>query len=84
MKEESINLFCAVFLGVILAVPGVARNMDRTVLTSQSYISQAAAADTFQVDPTAEFTQKEFSKKRFRTLWNVFKSEPLRLSRRSG
>lgn len=78
------NLLRAVLIVIIAEAFGLLMNMDRPFLTNQSPFSQAAAADTLQVNPTAEFTQKELSKKRFRTLWNVFKSEPWRLSRRSG
>ena len=78
------TLFRAVLIVVIVEALGLLWNMDRPFLTNQSQISQASAADVLKVNSTPKFTQKELSKKRFRTLWNIFKSEPWRLSRRSG
>lgn len=78
------NLLRAALIVVIAEAFGLLLDMDRPFLSNQSQFSQAAAADTLQVNPIAEFTQKELSKKRFRTLWNVFKSEPWRLSRHRG
>lgn len=71
----------AVLIGVIAAASGLILNLDRPFLTNQSHISQAVAAETLRVNPTAEFTQKDLSKKPFRSLLNMFKSEPWRLSR---
>jgi hypothetical protein len=78
------NLLRAALIVVIAEAFGLLLNMDRPFLTNQSIISQAVATETLQVNPTAELAQKELSKKRFRTLWNMFKSEPWRLSRNSG
>ena len=78
------NVLRAVLIGVIAVASGLVWNLDRPFLTNQSPISQAVAAETLQVNPTAEFTQKGLSKKPFRSLWTIFKSEPWRLSRHSG
>ena len=78
------NFLGVALIGVITAGSGLVLNMDGPFLTNQSQISQAAAAETIRVDSTAKFTQKELSKKCFRTLWNIFKSEPWRLSQHSG
>jgi hypothetical protein len=83
-KEAIMNFIAAVLIGIIVAVSGLVLNIDRPFLTNQPIISQAVATETLRVNPTAEFAQKELSKKRFRTLWNMFKSEPWRLSRNSG
>jgi hypothetical protein len=74
----------AVLIGVVVVVSGSVLNLDRPFLTNHSPISQAAAAETLQVNPPADFTQKGLSKKPFRSLWNIFRSEPWRLSRHSG
>jgi predicted amino acid-binding ACT domain protein len=73
----------AVLIGVVAAVSGLVLNLDRPFLMNQSHISQAVAAETLQVNSIAEFTQKDLSKKPFRSLLNMFKSEPWRLSRHS-
>lgn len=78
------KLVGVVLIGAVAAVSGLVLNLDRPFLTYQSPISQAGAAETLQANPTAEFSEKGLSKKRFRTLWNIFKSEPWRLSRHSG
>ena len=70
-------------IGVIAVGSGLVLSLDRPFLTNHSPIAQAVAAETLQVNPTAEFTQKDLSKKPFRSLWNMFKSEPWRLSRHS-
>jgi hypothetical protein len=66
------KLLGAVLIGVVAAVSGLVLNLDRPFLTNQSPISQAVAAETLQVNPTADFTQKGLSKKPFRSLWNIF------------
>lgn len=78
------KLLGAVLIGVVAAGSGSVLNLDRPFLTNQSPISQAVAAETRQVNSTADFTQKGLSKKPFRSLLNIFKSEPWRLSRHSG
>lgn len=78
------NFIGVALIGVIAVGSGLVLNMDRPFMKNQSQISQAAAADNLKVHPAAEFTQKELSKKRFRTLWNIFRSEPWRLSRPAG
>jgi hypothetical protein len=78
------NFLGVALIGVITAGSGLALNVDRPLLTNQSQIAQAAADDTLRVNPAAKFTPQEPSKKRFRTLWNMFKSEPWRLSRKSA
>ena len=77
------NFLGVALIGVITAGSGLALNVDRPLLTNQSQISQAAADDILRVNPAAKFTPQEPSKKRFRTLWNMFKSEPWRLSGKS-
>jgi hypothetical protein len=79
----TMKLLAAVLMGVVAAVSGLVLNLDRPFLTNQAHISQAVAAETLQVNPTAGFTQKDLSKKPFRSLLNMFKSEPWRLSRHS-
>lgn len=71
----------AVLIGVVAAGSGLVLNLDRPFPTNQAHISQAVAAETLQVNSTAEFIQKDLSKKPFRSLLNMFKSEPWRLSR---
>jgi len=78
------KLLGAVLIGVVAAGSGLVLNLDKPFLTNQSPTSQAVAAETLQVNPTAEFTQKGLSKKPFRSLWTIFRSEPWRLSRHSG
>lgn len=74
----------AVFIGVIATTSGLVWNMDRPFLATQSHLSQAVAAETLRAIPAAELTQKGLSKKPFRLLWSMFKSEPWRLSRHNG
>ncbi|MBH0179914.1 MAG: hypothetical protein HP491_19150 [Nitrospira sp.] len=77
------NFLGVALIGVITAGSGLGLNMDGPFLKNQLQISQAAA-ETLQANSTTEFTQRDLSKKRFRTLWNIFKSVPWRLSRNSG
>lgn len=80
-KKVTMKFLAVALIGVIAVVSGLVLNLDRPFLTNQSHISQAVAAETVRVNPTAEFTQKGLSKKPYRSLWNMFKSAPWRLSR---
>lgn len=82
-REDNMKLLGAALVGIIAAISGLALNLDRPFLTNHAHISQAVAAESLQMNPAPGFTQKDVSKKPFRLLLNMFKSEPWRLSRHS-
>lgn len=78
------NMLGAVLLVLITASSGFSLNTNGPFPINQSHITQRVGSDTLGVSPPPRFPQQNLSKKPFRSLWNMFKREPWRLSRYSG